>query len=185
MLTIAEAQRRTEDFLTGQMLEALRGVEYELPSFDTEPPETSLSVAARAQVTIRHVSGASDAHYIVQAFGDELLMQLQLNVHRLVVVYRVPALDALDANTLAVQLERWRLGAEHAGWKFGWRDAPIAGGHRYVETYCYAFGTPDFLENETEQLYWRTDIVQMTRYYMLEAARCGVRLSPRRAGIPV
>jgi hypothetical protein len=25
----------------------------------------------------------------------------------------------------------------------------------------------------------------MTRYYMLEAARCGVRLSPRRAGIPV
>ncbi len=37
MLTIAEAQRRTEDFLTGQMLEALRAVEYELPSFDTEP----------------------------------------------------------------------------------------------------------------------------------------------------
>jgi hypothetical protein len=25
----------------------------------------------------------------------------------------------------------------------------------------------------------------MTRYYMLEAARCGVRLSPRRAGFPV
>ena len=37
MLTIAEAQRRTEEFLTGQMLEALRAVEYELPSFDTEP----------------------------------------------------------------------------------------------------------------------------------------------------
>jgi hypothetical protein len=31
-------------------------------------------------------------------------MQLQLNVHRLVVVYRVPALDALDASTLAVRL---------------------------------------------------------------------------------
>ena len=185
MLTIEEAQRRTEDFLTVQMLEALRGVEYELPSFDTEPRETSLAAAARGHVAIRHVRGASDAHYIVQAFGDELLMQLQLNVHRLVVVYRVPAIDALDANTLAVQLERWRLGAEHAGWKFGWRDAPIAGGHRYVETYCYAFAAPDFLENETEQLYWRTDIVQMTRYYMLEAARCGVRLSPRRAGIPV
>jgi hypothetical protein len=28
-------------------------------------------------------------------------------------------------------------------------------------------------------------IVQMTRYYMLEAARCGVKLSPRRAGFPV
>jgi hypothetical protein len=191
MLTFAEAQRRTEDFLTGQMLEALRAVEYELPSFDTEPVETELGVAARGRVEIRHVRGASDATYIVQAFGDELLMQLQLNVHRLVVVYRVPALDALDAGTLAVHLERWRIGAEHAGWKFGWRDAPITGpgagdgGRRYVETYCYAFAAPDFLENEPEQLYWRTDIVQMTRYYMLEAARCGVRLSPRRAGFPV
>jgi len=31
MLTFAEAQRRTEDFLTRQMIEALRAVEYELP----------------------------------------------------------------------------------------------------------------------------------------------------------
>jgi len=192
MLTIEEAQRRTEDFLTGQMLEALRTVEYALPSFDTEPLETSLCAAARGRVEIRHVRGASDATYLVAAFGDELLMQLQLNVHRFVVVYRVPALNALDANTLAVQLERWRLGAEHAGWKFGWRDAPIIErpgtadpGRRYVETYCYAFAAPDFLENDAEQLYWRTDIVQMTRYYMLEAARCGVQLSPRRAGFPV
>jgi hypothetical protein len=189
MLTIAAAQRQTEEFLTGQMLEALRAVEYALPSFDTEPVDTELGAAARARVEIRHVRGASDASYIVQAFGDELLMQLQLNVHRLVVVYRVPALDALDAGTLAVRLERWRIGAEHAGWKFGWRDAPITGSgdgsRRYVETYCYAFAAPDFLENAPEQLYWRTDIVQMTRYYMLEAARCGVRLSPRRAGFPV
>jgi hypothetical protein len=187
MLTIEEAQRRTEDFLTGQMLEALRTVEYELPSFDTEPLETSLCAAARGRVEIRHVRGASDATYLVAAFGDELLMQLQLNVHRFVVVYRVPALNALDANTLAVQLERWRLGAEHAGWKFGWRDAPLPGesGRRWVETYCYAFASQDLLENGQEQLYWRTDMVQMTRYYMIEAARAGIRLSPRRAGFPV
>lgn len=187
MLTIAEAQRRTEEFLTGQMLEALRSVEYALPSFDTEPVDISLCSAARAVVEIRHVRGASDATYLIQAFGDELLMQLQLNVYRFVVVYRVPALEALDASSLAVHLERWRLGAEHAGWKFGWRDALLAGagGRRWVETYCYAFGAPDFLENEPEQLYWRSDIVQMTRHYMLEAARCGVRLSPRRAGFPV
>ena len=187
MLTIAEAQRRTEDFLTGQMLEALRAVEYELPSFDTEPREISLCAAARGRVAIRHVRGASDGAYLVEAFGDELLMQLQLNVHRLVVVYRVPALDALDASTLAVQLDRWRIGAEHAGWKFGWRDAPIAGdpGRRYVETYCYAFAGTDFLEDELQQLYWRTDIAQMTRYYMIEAARSGIRLSPRRLGFPV
>jgi hypothetical protein len=187
MLTIAEAQKRTEQFLTGQMLEALRAVEYELPSFDLEPREADLGTAARAQVEIRHVRRASDASYLVHAFGDELLLQLQLNVHRLVVVYRVPGIDALDADTLAVRLERWRLGAEHAGWKFGWRDAPLAdhSGRRYVETFCYAFAAQDFLESEVQQLYWRTDIVQMTRYYMLEAARGGIRLSPRRAGFPV
>src|SRR6185437_13261120 len=178
---------RTEEFLTGQMLEALHTVEYELPSFDTAPVEVTLGAMARGRVEIRHVRGTADAHYIVQAFGDELLMQLQLNVHRLVVVYRVPALDALDASSLSVRLERWRLGAEHAGWKFGWRDAPIAGdpGRRYVETYCYAFAGPDFLEDEAQQLYWRTDIVQMTRYYMIEAAHSGIRLSPRRAGFPL
>ena len=187
MLTIAEAQQRTEFFLTGQMIEALQAVEYELPSFETETREVQLSDAARQRVQIRHVRGASDATYLVNSFGDELLMQLQLNVHRLVVVYRVPALDALDANTLAVRLERWRLGAEHAGWKFGWRDAPVAGdpGRRYVETYCYAFAGRDFLEDETQQLYWRTDIVQMTRYFMIEAAHSGIRLSPRHAGFPL
>jgi hypothetical protein len=185
LLTITEAQKRTEQFLTGQMLQVLRTVEYELPSFDTEPREVDLATAARAEVEIRHVRGAPDATYLIRAFSDELLMQLQLNVHRLVAVYRVPALDALDASTLSVRLERWRLGAEHAGWKFGWRDAPIDHVRRYVETYCYAFAAPDFLENEQQQLYWRTDIVQMTRYYMLEAARAGIRLSPRRAGFPV
>ena len=121
---------------------------------------------------------------MTQSFGGELLMQLQVNVHRLVVVYRVPALDALDANTLAVRLERWRLGAKHVGSKFGWRAAPIAGvpGRHYVETYCYAFAGRDFLEDEAQQLYWRTDIVQMTRYFMIEAALGGIRLSPRHAG---
>jgi hypothetical protein len=187
MLTITEAQQRTELFLTVQMLEALQAIEYELPSFDTEPREVQLADVARSRVQIRHVRGASDATYLINSFGDELLMQLQLNVHRLVIVYRVPALDALDADTPAVRLERWRIGAEHAGWRFGWRGAPIAGdpGRRYVETYCYAFAAGDFLEDETQQLYWRTDIVQMTRYYMIEVARSGIRLSPRSAGFPV
>jgi hypothetical protein len=86
-----------------------------------------------------------------------------------------------------VRLERWRIGAEHAGWQFGWRDAPLPGdpGRRYVETYCYAFAAPNFLEDEQQQLYWRTDIVQMTRYYMIESGRSGIRLSPRRAGFPI
>jgi len=187
MLTFTEVQERTEQFLTVQMLEALQAVEYELASFDTESREVQLVDATRSRVQIRHVRGASDATYLINSFDDELLMQLQLNVHRLVVVYRVPALDALDASTLAVRLERWRIGAEHAGWKFGWRDAPIMGNpdRRYVETYCYAFAGTDFLEGAAQQLYWRTDIVQMTRYYMIEAARSGIRLSPRSAGFPV
>ena len=148
MLTISEAQRRTELFLTGQMPEALRAVEYELPSFDTELHDVDLAAVDRARVEIRHVRGASDATYLIDAFGEELLMQLQLNVHRLVVVYRVPALDALDASTLAVRLERWRIGAEHAGWKFGWRDAAIAGdpSRRFVETYSTLSPAPIFLK---------------------------------------
>jgi hypothetical protein len=62
----------------------------------------------------------------VNAFGDELLMQLQLNVNRLVVSIACRRSMRSIASTLAVRLERWRIGAEHAGWKFGWRDAPIA-----------------------------------------------------------
>ena len=67
MLTISEAQRRTELFLTGQMLEALRAVEYELPSFDTQLHDEDLAEVARARVEIRHVRGASDATYLINA----------------------------------------------------------------------------------------------------------------------
>jgi hypothetical protein len=182
--TIEQAQERAEAFLIGQMLDALRAVEYRWPRFDEAPQSVALAEAVLAQVAVRHVRGASDALYLVAAFDDELLMQLQLNVWRLVVVYSVPASPALDALTLAARLERWRLGAEHAGWTIGWREAasPQEAGQRFVETYCYAAAAPDFLENALQQLYWRTDIVQMTRYFMLEARRCAIALSPRRAG---
>lgn len=142
MLTIDEVQKRIEVFLAKQMLEALRAVEYELTSFDAVPVE--LAAVARSQVEL--VRGAADATYLVQAFDDELLMQLQLNVHRLLVVYRVPALDALDAATLAVRLERWRLRRRACRLEVWPAHAPIAGdvkGH-YVETYCYAFAGTNF-----------------------------------------
>ena len=183
-LTIEDAQQRTEEFLTGQMLAALRTVEYEAQSFDTAPQPITLAEVARSKVELRHVRGASDCAYLVQAFDDELLMQLQLNVWRLVVVYRVPALAGIDASALAPRLERWQIGAEHAGWTIGWREATGLRNRdqRYVETYCYAMPARDFLTDEMEQLYWRTDIVQMTRYFMLEAQRCGVGLSPKKAG---
>ena len=182
--TIEEAQRRTEQFLTEQMPHALHAVDYAWPRFDELPQPITLADVQRARVQFRHARGASDAIYFIAAFDDELMMQLQLNVWRFVVVYRVPADEALDAAALAVRLERWRIGAEHAGWTIGWREAtsPDDSRQRYIETYCYANAAPDFLGNALHQLYWRTDIVQMTRYFMLEARRCGLSLSPRRAG---
>jgi hypothetical protein len=179
-LTVAEAQRRIEDFLTEQMPEALRAIEYRLAPFDSEPSPDSLADCALGRVKLRHVVGASDCTYLVAAFGDALVVQVQLNIHRFVVVYRVPVREALDAASLQPRLERWRIGAEHAGWTIGWRDAL---GHdesaqRLVEIYCYAFAKPDFLDDALQQMYWRTDIVQMTRYFMLEMQRFGVRLAP-------
>ena len=129
--------------------------------------------------------GASDATYLVQAFGDELLMQLQLNVHRLVVVYRVPALDALDAATLAVRLERWRLGAEHAGWKNpdgAMRRSPATPSAAMSKRIATHLPVGIFSKASRSSFIGGILIVQMTRYYMLEAARSGIRLvaAPRR-----
>ena len=179
-MTVAEAQRRVEAFLTGQMVEAPRSIEYRLPPFNAEPGVTSLADAARGKVMLRHVIGASDCTYLVAAFGDALVVQIQLDVYRFIVVYRVPARDTLDAASLQPRLERWRIGAEHAGWTIGWRDAltPDDRAERHIEIYCYAFARPDFLADELQQLYWRTDIAQMTRYFMLEMVRFGVTLSP-------
>jgi hypothetical protein len=181
---IATAQAQTEAFLTGQMLQALKTVEYRLPRFDTEAVTVEMADAACSRVELRHVRNASDCVYLVAAFGDELLMQLQLNVWRLVVVYRIPASKALDAAGLQPRLERWQRGAEHAGWIIGWRDAldPVKAEQRFIETYCYATAERDFLTNDLQQLYWRTDIVQMTRSFILETQRCGIQLSPRSAG---
>jgi hypothetical protein len=67
-------------------------------------------------------------------------------------------------------------------WSIGWRDAlaPDDAIEQQIEIYCYAFAEPDFLADELQQLYWRTDIVEMTRYFMLEMVRFGVKLAPTR-----
>jgi hypothetical protein len=182
-LTLETAQQRVEEFLTRQLLEAFHATDYALPAFDAEPQDTTLAEASRSKVALRHARGASDCTYLVHGFGDALLVQVQLNVHRLVVVYRVPATHALDVAGLEARLERWRIGAQHAGWTIGWRDALGAQeNQRFIETYCYAFAEPDFLDAPLQQLYWRTDIVQMTRYFMLEMKRLQVTLSPKVAG---
>jgi len=183
-LTIDDARRETENFLTMQMPASLSAVEYEMPRFSEEATPRNLVHAMRAQVEVRHVAGTSDAAYLVHAFGEDLLMKLQLNVRRFVLVYSAPVEPPFGSATMAPHFERWAVGAEHAGWKIGWRDAaaPTEPDQQWVETYCYANLEPDFLVNDLHKLYWRTDIVQMTRYFILEAHRAGVPLSPLRAG---
>ena len=63
---------------------------------------------------------------------------------------------------------RWAISATDAGWKIGWRDAIDSSRHvpRAIEVYCYASLPVNFFENESHQLYWITDVVQMTRSLM-------------------
>ncbi|MCW2248768.1 hypothetical protein M2352_004428 [Azospirillum fermentarium] len=184
---MADAERRITRFLTTDMAEALRAVEHETPPLSPRPFDgtPAIGAMARARVSLSHVAGTADCLYRVEAFGDALLMSLQLNVRRFVAVYRVPVADPggggalVTADTLASRFERWSIGAGHAGWLTGWRDGtdPWNPQARMVETYCYAMLPADFLDNPLEQLYWRTDLVQMTRAFMLEARRMGIPLS--------
>lgn len=184
---IADAERRITRFLTTDMAEALRAVEHETPPLSPPPlgDGPAIDAMARARVSLSHVPGTADCLYRVEAFGDALLMSLQLNVRRFVAVYRVPVTDPggggalVTADTLAARFERWSIGAGHAGWLTGWRDGadPWNPQARVVETYCYAMLPADFLDNPLEQLYWRTDLVQMTRAFMAEARRMGIPLS--------
>ncbi|EWY42747.1 hypothetical protein N825_02530 [Skermanella stibiiresistens SB22] len=162
----------------------MSSVEYDMPKFGEEARVQTLAHVTRARVETRHVTGTSDAAYLIHAFGEDLLMKMQLNVRRFVVLYSIPVQKPIGSSTVAPHFERWATGASHAGWMIGWRDAaaPTEPDQHWVETYCYANLEPDFLVNDLHKLYWRTDILQMTRYFMLEAIRANVPLSPMRAG---
>ncbi|MGQ9367111.1 hypothetical protein [Azospirillum sp. A39] len=179
-MSIDEAQRRISAFLTEDMVAALRGVDTDAPPLADAPADRGLDELSRAAVAFSHVPGSSDCIYQVRAFDDTLVMSLQLNVRRFVALYQVPSSGPVDSQTLAPHFERWAIGAGHAGWMIGWRDGldPWRRDRRVVETYCYASLPADFLDDPLEQLYWRTDIVQMTRAFLLEARRLGIRLAP-------
>jgi hypothetical protein len=104
-------------------------------------------------------------------------MQLQLNVHRLVVatacrlsirLIPAPSRCASSAGASAPRMQ----GGNLAGAMLRSPTIRAVVTSRPIATPLPAF---DFLENEQQQLYWRADIVQMTRYYMLEAS--GIALS--------
>src|SRR3954454_10447650 len=85
---IDDIRRRIDHFLIAPMAESLRGLEYAAPS----PGDTTTTIvdAAQANVLVSHVLGNAEATYLIDAFGERLTIQIQLNVYRLVVVYRIP-----------------------------------------------------------------------------------------------
>jgi hypothetical protein len=173
-----EIRRSIDVVLTGPLFKALRAVDCEVPPYDA-PPVPSES-AFRAKVRIGHAAGSPEARYLVEGLGTRLELYVQLNVYRFVVVYRLPGQGTLDCGALQPRFERWALGAKDAGWTIGWRDALEEDESRWIEVYCYAALPLDFLTDERHQLYWITDIVQMTRAFMIEARRVGVELTNKK-----
>jgi hypothetical protein len=173
-------RNKIDQLLAGPFVEAFKGVDCRTPDYDSCP--LSAAQAFRATVQIGHVAGTPDARYLIQGLGAHLELYLQLNVYRLVVVYRIPAQGTLDSAALQPRFARWVIGATDAGWSIGWRDAIDASeeARRFIEVYGYASLPMDFLKDERHQLYWITDVMQMTRSFLSEARRAGVELSPYR-----
>jgi hypothetical protein len=178
-----ELKTKIDELLAGPLLEALKSVDCRTPEYDQL---LSQAQALRGKVRLAHVTGSPDARYLVEALGGCLEVYVQLNVYRLVVMYRIPGQGTLDSGALQPRFARWALGAADAGWKIGWRDAIDAGddARRAIEVYCYATLPLDFLQDERHQLYWTTDLAQMTRSFMLEARRAGVELPEPPAQAP-
>jgi hypothetical protein len=171
-------RNKIDELLGGPFVQAFKAVDCETPKYDSAP--LSAAQACRATVRIGHVAGTPDARYLIQGLGSQLELYLQLNVYRLVVVYRIPAQGTLDSAALQPRFARWSIGAADAGWTIGWRDAIDPGDEtkRFIEVYGYASLPMDFLDDERHQVYWITDVVQMTRSFLLEARRAGVVLAP-------
>ena len=169
---------KIDGLLTGPIVEAFRAVDCLVPDYGAG--SVSPASAFRTTVIFGHVTGTPDARYLIEAMGSRLELSIQLNVYRLVVVYRIPAQGTLDSAALQPRFARWSIGAGDAGWKTGWRDAIETGdAARAIEVYCYAALPINFLEDDRHQLYWISDVVQMTRGFLLEARRAGIELPCR------
>ena len=167
---------KIDELLAGPFVEAFEAVDCRTPAYGE--CRLSQADAFRTKVHFAHVTGTPDARFLIEGLGCHLELSVQLNVYRLVVVYRILAQGSLDSAALQPRFARWAIGATDAGWKIGWRDAIDSSSDvtRAIEVYCYASLPVDFLENEYHQLYWITDVVQMTRSFLIEARRAGVEL---------
>ncbi|MBL6650739.1 MAG: hypothetical protein ISP49_04040 [Reyranella sp.] len=162
------------DAVFDALLEALKAMDDPVPDFYSGSVQGH--DVNRTAVRIAHLSGAPEARYLVHGLGSRLELHVQLNVYRLAVVYRIPAQRDLDSAALQTRFARWTAGAAGAGWTIGWREAcdevlPA------IEVLCRAGRPIDFLQDERHQLYWITELVQMTRAFLLEARRTGVELA--------
>jgi hypothetical protein len=166
---------KIDELLIGPLFESLRAVDVRAPAYGcpSMPPQE----AFRTLVEVGHVAGTPEARYRLHGLDSHLELYVQLNVYRLVTVYRIAAQGTLDCGALQPRFARWAIGAADAGWKVGWRDAIDDDQSRWIEVYCYAALPIDFLTDERHQLYWITDVVQMTRGFLVEARRVGVDLT--------
>jgi hypothetical protein len=162
------------DAVFDALLEALKGMDDRVPDFHLGSVQGR--DALRATVLIAHVGGTPEARYLVHGLGSRLELHVQLNVYRLAVVYCIPAQKDLDSTALQARLARWATGAADAGWQIGWQEASDEVPHA-LEVLCRADLPIDFLQDERHQLYWITELVQMTRAFLLDARRVGVELA--------
>jgi hypothetical protein len=162
------------DAVFDALLEALKAMDDRVPDFDSGSVQgrDAFQTAVRAA----HASGAPEVRYLVHSLGSRLEFHVKLNVYRLAVVYRIPAQKDLDSAALQARFARWTTGAADAGWAIGWREASDQVPHA-IEVFCRAGLPIDFLQDERHQLYWITELVQMTRAFLLEARRVGVELA--------
>jgi len=144
-----EIRSTIDKLLTGPLLEALKSVDCLVPNYGDEP--VAYAEALRGSALIGHIVGTPEARYLVDALGEQLELYVQLNVYRLVAVYRLPARGTLDCEALKPRFMRWALGAQDAGWTIGWRDAVEEDQERLIEIYCYAALPLDFLRDERHQ----------------------------------
>ena len=114
-------RNKIDELLVGPFVEAFKGVDCRTPDYASGA--LSAAEAFLANVQIGHVTGTPDARYLIQGLGSQIELYLQLNVSRLVVVYRILAQGTLDSAALQPRFERWSIGATDAGWTIGWRDA--------------------------------------------------------------
>ena len=112
---------KIDELLAGPFVEAFEAVDCRTPAYG----ECRLSAADafRTKVHFAHVTGTPDARFLIEGLGCHLELSVQLNVYRLVVVYRILAQGSLDSAALQPRFARWAIGATDAGWKIGWRDA--------------------------------------------------------------